>query len=358
MEKEAGNRHFKAGRFSEAVKCYTRAIGLNPSQVSPPRSLPYTSVPCPLTRPRSRQSVYHSNRAIAYLRMKEYGPAREDCNTALRLDPTHAKAWTRRASAHNGLGCHAAAAADLQRAVALAPGSKFLQSELRKSLDLAKSTVRKAPKATLRVESVQHGASGAPGRASTTAQAAPAPAATATSAPGPAPSAQERGPAPQAEAPARLPQEEQVPSQVKAPEPAQPQQQQRSARQEQPVPEAPVSETRGVDQPQAVKEEATPAAATASPAAGSRSSPSKRGGSGAQRQRASPRKPALPKSSYEFEREWRSLHGDSSARRKLARVRRPCNRTETRPRRPLTPLIAPPAAAHRQEGVQTVQDVP
>lgn len=54
VEKEAGNQHFKAGRFGEAVKCYTRAIGLNPSQVS---LRTHTHPTCPRTqRPPARRA--------------------------------------------------------------------------------------------------------------------------------------------------------------------------------------------------------------------------------------------------------------------------------------------------------------
>lgn len=68
VEKDAGNEHFRAGRFAEAAAAYTRAIGLNPAQ-----------------------PTYHSNRAMAHLKMKEWGRAREDAQAALALDPSNAK---------------------------------------------------------------------------------------------------------------------------------------------------------------------------------------------------------------------------------------------------------------------------
>ena len=47
LERQDGNKAFEAGNFSEAVKCYTRALSLNP-----------------------RLALVFSNRAMAYLRLK------------------------------------------------------------------------------------------------------------------------------------------------------------------------------------------------------------------------------------------------------------------------------------------------
>lgn len=51
-ERERGNAAFKAGNFSAAVKCYTKCLGL-----------------------KARNYVAFSNRAMAYLKLKEYARA-------------------------------------------------------------------------------------------------------------------------------------------------------------------------------------------------------------------------------------------------------------------------------------------
>ena len=50
VEREAGNAHFKKGEFTQAVKCYTRSIALNP-----------------------RDLLGYSNRSMAYLKLKVHG---------------------------------------------------------------------------------------------------------------------------------------------------------------------------------------------------------------------------------------------------------------------------------------------
>ena len=51
-ERERGNSEFKAGNFTAAVKCYTKCLGL-----------------------KARNYVAFSNRAMAYLKLKEYSRA-------------------------------------------------------------------------------------------------------------------------------------------------------------------------------------------------------------------------------------------------------------------------------------------
>ena len=49
MERESGNSYFEKGDFHEAIKCYTRSIALN-----------------------RRNHLSYSNRAMAYLKIKDY----------------------------------------------------------------------------------------------------------------------------------------------------------------------------------------------------------------------------------------------------------------------------------------------
>eukprot|EP00752_Nemacystus_decipiens_P011197 g9950.t1 len=129
-ERERGNAKFGQGDFEAAVKCYTRCVGMN-----------------------SKSSLAFSNRAMAYLKLKEFGKAEADCDSALRVDPRHVKSLQRRAAARNALGKHRAALADLQTAAEIDPSSKQVRKDLSKTLETLKTVVRRAPKRAVRVES-------------------------------------------------------------------------------------------------------------------------------------------------------------------------------------------------------------
>ena len=123
LERKKGNDHFGRGEFSAAIQCYTKCIGYD-----------------------SRNPVVYSNRAAAYLKTKEYLKARSDCDSALRLDPAHSKSLLRRATANNSLGRHRAALRDLTVALAAAPSNKRLKSEVQKTKELHRTSIRKAPR--------------------------------------------------------------------------------------------------------------------------------------------------------------------------------------------------------------------
>lgn len=97
-ERERGNSEFKNGNFASAIKCYTKCLGLKP-----------------------KNYVAFSNRAMAYLKLKEHHKAEADCSCALRVAPQHVKSLLRRASARAMLGKHRAALSDLLAAAALDP---------------------------------------------------------------------------------------------------------------------------------------------------------------------------------------------------------------------------------------------
>jgi tetratricopeptide (TPR) repeat protein len=69
--KEEGNREFKAQRYSEAIDLYTKALVLN------------------------ENPVYYCNRAAAHASLDNSSEAILDCQRALRIDPTYAKAYKR-----------------------------------------------------------------------------------------------------------------------------------------------------------------------------------------------------------------------------------------------------------------------
>ncbi|RHZ25453.1 hypothetical protein DYB37_003220 [Aphanomyces astaci] len=101
LEKEDGNMHFKQGEFAAAVNCYSRSLSYNP-----------------------RNPIVLSNRAMAHLKLQQFGKAKADCTAALAVDGGYVKSLVRRASARNALGKHHAAFADLENALKLDSTSK------------------------------------------------------------------------------------------------------------------------------------------------------------------------------------------------------------------------------------------
>ncbi|KAK2639617.1 hypothetical protein Ddye_027412 [Dipteronia dyeriana] len=79
-EKELGNEYFKQKKFKEAIDCYSRSIALSPTAVA------------------------YANRAMAYLKIKRFQEAEDDCTEALNLDDRYIKAYSRRATARKELG--------------------------------------------------------------------------------------------------------------------------------------------------------------------------------------------------------------------------------------------------------------
>lgn len=131
-ERERGNGEFKKGNFSAAAKSYTRCLGL-----------------------KSKNYVAFSNRAMAYLKMKEFVKAEADSSCALLINPTHVKSLVRRASARSQQGKLRAALADLLSAQAaeVAP-SKSIAVDLAKTRELLKNAVSRAPLHPLSSDSV------------------------------------------------------------------------------------------------------------------------------------------------------------------------------------------------------------
>ena len=121
--KERGNQYYRRGDFTEAVRCYTRCVALNPRSV-----------------------VALSNRAMAYIKLKQHANALKDCDSALRIDPNHVKSLIRRGAAHNSIGCHSFALYDYGRALKLEPHNKKLRADVQKTREHVKVAARKAPR--------------------------------------------------------------------------------------------------------------------------------------------------------------------------------------------------------------------
>lgn len=86
MKKNEGNKFFQAGKFDEALTCYSEAIDSCPK--SDKNELP----------------KFYQNRAAAFENLKMYEQVIEDCTHALSIDPNYEKALTRRAKAYENIG--------------------------------------------------------------------------------------------------------------------------------------------------------------------------------------------------------------------------------------------------------------
>ncbi|CAL9695980.1 unnamed protein product [Knipowitschia caucasica] len=79
--KNKGNKYFKAGKYENAIQCYTEAISL-----------------CP-TEKKNDLSTFYQNRAAAYEQLSKWTEVIQDCTQAVELNPRYIKALFRRAKA-------------------------------------------------------------------------------------------------------------------------------------------------------------------------------------------------------------------------------------------------------------------
>ncbi|CAN6336204.1 unnamed protein product [Urochloa humidicola] len=121
-EKEQGNEYFKQKKFAEAIECYSRSIGLSPTAVA------------------------FANRAMAYLKLRRFKEAEDDCTEALNLDDRYIKAYSRRITARKELGKLKEAMDDAEFAISLEPNNPELRKQYSeiKALHMEK-LAKKAP---------------------------------------------------------------------------------------------------------------------------------------------------------------------------------------------------------------------
>ncbi|KAG7968358.1 hypothetical protein I3843_08G150700 [Carya illinoinensis] len=115
-EKELGNELFKQKKFKEAIECYSRSIALSPTAVA------------------------YANRAMAYLKIRRFQEAENDCTEALNLDDRYIKAYSRRATARKELGKYKECFEDAEFALRLEPQNQ----EVKKQYTEARSLYDKA----------------------------------------------------------------------------------------------------------------------------------------------------------------------------------------------------------------------
>ncbi|XP_021687734.2 uncharacterized protein LOC110669982 isoform X2 [Hevea brasiliensis] len=102
-EKELGNEYFKQKKFKEAIECYSRSIALSPTAVA------------------------YANRAMAYLKIRKFQEAENDCTEALNLDDRYIKAYSRRATARKELGRFKESVEDSEFALRLEPNNQEIK---------------------------------------------------------------------------------------------------------------------------------------------------------------------------------------------------------------------------------------
>uniref|UniRef100_A0A673BBQ5 Translocase of outer mitochondrial membrane 70 homolog A (S. cerevisiae) n=1 Tax=Sphaeramia orbicularis TaxID=375764 RepID=A0A673BBQ5_9TELE len=79
--KNKGNKYFKAGKYENAIQCYTEAISLCPGEQ------------------KADLSTFYQNRAAAYEQQMKWTEVVQDCSQAVEMNPRYVKALFRRAKA-------------------------------------------------------------------------------------------------------------------------------------------------------------------------------------------------------------------------------------------------------------------
>lgn len=105
--KEKGNAALSSGKYDEAVKYYTEAIALDPTN-----------------------HVLYSNRSAAYAKDENYAAALTDADQTIALNPSWSKGYSRKGSALAYLGRHDEAVAAYEKGLELEPGNEQLASGL------------------------------------------------------------------------------------------------------------------------------------------------------------------------------------------------------------------------------------
>lgn len=106
--KAEGNAQMSSKRYDAAIRAYTTAIGLDPTN-----------------------AVYYSNRAAAYSSLGKHDEAVLDAERAIEVDPSFVKAYHRLGHAHYSMSDFKAAAAAFRRGLELDPTNTSLKSGLK-----------------------------------------------------------------------------------------------------------------------------------------------------------------------------------------------------------------------------------
>lgn len=112
--KEEGNAAFKAKDYRKAIDLWSQAVAVD-------------------SQNKDMNSKILQNRAQAYINLKEYTSAINDCDEALRLDPSYTKAQKMRAKAHGAAGNWEKALQDYKAVAEANPTEKGIHEDIRRA---------------------------------------------------------------------------------------------------------------------------------------------------------------------------------------------------------------------------------
>ena len=105
--KDDGNKQLQLGHFLEAIKFYSQGLEFRP-----------------------QNAIILSNRALAYIKIENYGLALQDADKAIKSDRAYAKGYYRRASANFALNHYKLARKDFRQVVKLKPKDRDARAKL------------------------------------------------------------------------------------------------------------------------------------------------------------------------------------------------------------------------------------
>jgi len=117
--KNQGNNEYKNKKYIESIASYSRAIQL----------INTSSGEMEIDSSSSLLISLLTNRAAAYLMLLQYKEANSDCDHAIKLDPTNAKAFIRKATALKGLGLIDQAISSLEQGLQHDPTNTVAKEE-------------------------------------------------------------------------------------------------------------------------------------------------------------------------------------------------------------------------------------
>jgi len=109
-ERLKGNECVKAKDFKEAVTCYSRSLELCPTE-----------------------AFTYANRAMAYLKLKDFTRCVSDASEAIKIKPGYLKAFHRRGKAYHALGKFEEAIKDFQFILEEEPENKDVNKDLKEA---------------------------------------------------------------------------------------------------------------------------------------------------------------------------------------------------------------------------------
>ncbi|XP_030013935.1 sperm-associated antigen 1A-like [Sphaeramia orbicularis] len=125
--KQEGNDSVKQGQYENAVGKYSECLKLKP-----------------------QECAIYTNRALCYLKLERFSEAKQDCDAALKMEPTNKKAFYRRAMANKGLKDYLACSADLQEVLQQDPNVQEAEKELQEVTVLLRQSLANASPAKAR----------------------------------------------------------------------------------------------------------------------------------------------------------------------------------------------------------------